>query len=251
MTEAELRDYWRTLRGRVAAMAAVDTERLVFGAHSAAWGHGYGILPPVPERRIARFESQNRIQLPLAYRTFLTHYGAGGAGPGYGIADFSRAIAPHDFTVPFPFTDTVELDERHTDDHPIRQREGLGYLGTAGCGIDSYIELNGAQPGTVWCDGDGAFCRLEDFQTWVERWASRVERATAIILQFQTLAERHAAGVLTLERAASVLGPQISRRPVGDGTWTVRFASGGGELRCDDGGAVLDVVGPRKGGIGS
>jgi hypothetical protein len=247
VTEAELCDYWRTLRARVAAMAAADTERLIFGAHSAAWGHGYGILPPVPEKQVGRFESRNRLQLPPAYRTFLTHYGSGGAGPGYGIADFSRAVAPHDFTV--PFSDTVALEGVHSGG----PREGLGYLGTAGCGSDSYIELNGAQPGTVWCSGagDGAFYSCEDFQTWMERWASRVEQATAIIVQFRDLTRRHAAGALTLARAVSVLGPQISRRPVGDGTWTVRFASGGGALRCDEVGAVLDVVGPRKGGIGS
>ena len=70
-------------------------------------------------------------------------------------------------------------------------------------------------------------------------------------MQFRDITRRHAAGALTLARAVSVLGPQISRRPVGDGTWTVRFASGGGALRCDEVGAVLDVVGPRKGGIGS
>ncbi len=253
MTEAELCDYWRMLRARVAVMAAMDTERLVFGAHSAAWGHGYGILPPISEKQIARFESRNRLQLPPAYRTFLIHYGAGGAGPGYGIADFSRAIAPHDFTVPFPFSGTVALDAHHAASCAGRAPEGLGYLGTAGCGSDAYIELNGTQPGTVWCSGagDGAFYPYEDFHTWMERWAGRVERATAIIVQFRDLTERHAAGALTLERAVSVLGPQISRRPVGDGTWTVRFASGGGALRCDEVGAVLDVVGPRKGGLGS
>jgi hypothetical protein len=251
VTESELCAYWTNLRVRVAAMAAVDTDRLIFGAHLTSLGHRYEILQPVPEESLRRFEARNRLRIPLAYRTFLLHYGAGGAGPGYGIVDFSRAIAPHDFTVPFPYTDTVDLEEHHTDDHLLWKREGLGYLGTLGCGIDWYIELNGPQRGTVWCDGDGAFYRYEAFQVWMDRWATRIERGLGVIVRYRELTRQHAAGGLTLSGAEAVLGPEISRREEGEGTWRVRLASGGGDLRCDADGAVLSVVGPRKGGIGS
>ncbi len=247
MTEAELCAYWAALRTRVAAMAAADGERLIFGAHSPAWGHDYYILPPVPEESLRRFETRNRLRLPMVYRTFLRCYGAGGAGPDYGIADFSFAIAPHDFTVPSPVADTIEHGEEHAGEH----REGLGYLGTAGCGIDWYIELNGPRPGTVWRDGEGMLCRYEDFHTWMDRWAARVERSLESIARFRLLSERHAASALTVEAAAAVLGPEVSRRRDEDGTWSVWFALGGGHLRCDSAGSVLSIVGPRKGGLGS
>ncbi|MCB9764325.1 MAG: SMI1/KNR4 family protein [Alphaproteobacteria bacterium] len=249
MTEAELHDYWRAQRARVARLKARDPRRVLFGAHSDRWGHRYRVARVVPEAKLVAFEERCGRRLPLEYRTFLRSYGAGGAGPDYGIRRFQEAILPHTYPIPWGHTDTVETDGL-LDDHPVWRHDGLGFLGTAGCGIDWYIELNGPQPGTVWCDGDGALYKYPPFQPWFEHWAARAEQAVAIIQAFTALKQRFdAKGGLDEAAVVEALGaPERSTRR-DDGVEELWFARGGGHvLRGPDGG-ILDVVPPRKGCI--
>jgi hypothetical protein len=163
--------YWREARVRLAALARLDPKcELVFASDA----HRYKVLEPVSEREIAAFERQHKLKLPLEYRAFLKGFGAGGAGPDYGIYEFSDLYVGN-VAERFPRTETREWPE--DPDDPLWRFPGLLCVGTAGCGIDAFLEVNGAQPGTMWIDaGPGeTFVRMDSFGAWYNAWLERVE----------------------------------------------------------------------------
>jgi hypothetical protein len=163
--------YWRTARSRVKALKVLDANcKLVFASDA----HRYEVLPPVREGDIAGFERRNGIQLPLEYRLFLLHCGAGGAGPDYGLYAFAD-LEPWHVAERFPLLQTQAFSE--DDDDPLWRFPGLLCLGTAGCAIDWYLEVNGSVPGTMWVDaGPGeALTRVASFGAWYSAWLERVE----------------------------------------------------------------------------
>ena len=163
--------YWIDVQRRISGMRQIDARcELVFGSSM----HRYMNYEPVSEERLARFESINCVTLPPEYRSFLTAFGAGGAGPDYGIYDFAKieSVSVRDR---FHLTDTSEWPE--DDDDPMWDLPGLLPISTSGCAIDWSIEINGPQPGTMWVDaGPGdRLMRCETFGTWYEQWLDRVE----------------------------------------------------------------------------
>ncbi len=64
-----------------AKLREAGPEGTVFGAGS----HRYALRPCATEKEVKAFERKHKIELPEAYRTFLTQVGNGGAGPDYGI----------------------------------------------------------------------------------------------------------------------------------------------------------------------
>lgn len=60
--------------------------------HAALRSHSFGeeehrfrLTPPLPPSRLDIFESVHGVELPLAYRSFLTRIGGSGASPFYGL----------------------------------------------------------------------------------------------------------------------------------------------------------------------
>ena len=143
----DLRD-WTKLKDEVKTFREVDDLGVVFGSRTRGFGHEYQTLPVVPEKELAEFERRTALELPLEYRTYLQVFGAGGAGPDYGIYDFRETVQHEDFSIPFPFTETTySLDEDYSDDDPVWDMPGTALICSHGCGIESAIELNGQKPG--------------------------------------------------------------------------------------------------------
>ena len=163
--------YWETARTRITDIRRIDRQHnLVFGSD----GHRYRIEKPIVESRLKQFECRNGVDLPVEYRTFLGSFGAGGAGPDYGIFAFSE-VESHDVSTPFHITDSTEWPE--DDEDPMWHLSGLLPISTSGCGVDWSIEINGPQPGTMWVDaGPGDhLMRCQSFGTWFGDWLDRIE----------------------------------------------------------------------------
>ncbi|TWU09357.1 hypothetical protein CA54_45980 [Symmachiella macrocystis] len=161
--------YWNEARQRVIEMRCIDSRHnLVFGSD----GHKYQILKRVSEERLLEFESKNELQLPAEYRSFLTSFGAGGAGPGYGMYDF-RKVESAGVERRFHLTDSQEWPD--DDDDPLWDLPGLLNISTSGCSHDWWIEINGPQPGTMWVNAGDRLLRSDSFGTWYGQWLDRVE----------------------------------------------------------------------------
>lgn len=167
--------FWLDLREKVKRFDKLDDADLVFGARTRGIGHAYRLLPSVTDREILSFEKNNGFELPPEYRAYLQNFGAGGAGPYYGVADFRTAVLPHVFDEPFPYTERVDYDEVANDD-PIWDHPGLAYLIECGCCAGYFIELNGATPGQLWCDWSEACANWGDSLLSLYReWEDKVE----------------------------------------------------------------------------
>ncbi len=189
--------YWHAARRRIATLASLDPRReLVFASES----HDYRVLDPVSEQQLANFERASANRLPHDYRAFLLHYGAGGAGPDYGIYDFHH-LDRANVSLRFPLTATQDWPEDGRD--PLWKRPGLLTISTSGCAIDWYLEVNGPQPGTMWVNaGPGEqLMRTESFGAWFSDWLDRVERGVHAHVVIRRLVER---GAGFTEIAASI-----------------------------------------------
>lgn len=185
--------YWAGVREKVHAFDALDDRGLIFGARTRGYGHDDAILPVVPESELVAFEHRTGLTLPLEYRTFLEAYGAGGAGPNYGIRDFRQDGFEDRLSTPFPGTDTiwypedgVEEDptEFPPEDDPVWQFPGLAYICNHGCGAESLIELNGADPGRMWCSWNEGLLKGTRFHEFYDRW---LETTEAMLEQYRCL----------------------------------------------------------------
>lgn len=171
--------FWRQLREKVKSFDKLDDANLVFGARTRGPGHNYALLPRVTDQEILSFEKNNGFELPPEYRIYLQNFGAGGAGPYYGVADFRTAVLPHVFAEPFPYTEETWYDEV-ADDDPLWDPPGLAYLIECGCGSGYYIELNGATPGQLWCTWTEALSNWNSllglYQAWEDKVGNGLER---------------------------------------------------------------------------
>lgn len=166
--------YWQELRRKMKTFAELDDAEVVFGARTRGAGHAYGVLPKVTDAEIKTFEENNGFGLPDAYRIFLQEFGAGGAGPNYGVADYRTYVMPYAFQTPFPYDEETWFDDVGDDD-PIWDAPGLVWLSDLGCGAGYRLELNGRSPGRMWCDWAQACSPSGSFQVWYGNWARRVE----------------------------------------------------------------------------
>ena len=136
-------EYWREAREKIEKFKKLDDQKLVFGANTFGIGHKYEVFPVVTDQEILAFEAKRQLELPLQYKTYLQTFGAGGAGPYYGIEDFREYVSAGNYEETFPYTETVDYDEMD-DDQPIWDYPGLAYLCTAGCGTDFMMEFRGS-----------------------------------------------------------------------------------------------------------
>ena len=217
-------DYWTEVRQRIIEMRHIDFScNMVFGSNS----HKYKINRRVSERRLRAFEVKNDVELPSEYRAFLTAFGAGGAGPDYGIYSFAR-IGSHSVRERFHLTESCEWPE--DDDDPIWDLPGLLPISTSGCGIDWSIEINGPQPGTMWVDaGPGdQLMRCDSFGTWYSKWLDRIEDG---LRKYQVIAEMVFWGT-----AVEEISKAIDVEPYAiedDGASYLRFQDVPGRIRTD------------------
>ncbi len=174
MNENDYLNYWAKLKDEVKTFGTQDDHGVIFGSRTERFGHDYKVLPVVPEKELVEFERRTGLDLPLEYRTYLQSFGAGGAGPNYGIYDFRETVQNEDFSVPFPLTETTySIEDDYPDDDPIWDLPGLAYICSHGCAIESAIELNGPCPGTVWCESGTDIFRIGSFFDFYKEWADK------------------------------------------------------------------------------
>ena len=227
---AELGDMLRRLR-------ATDHSFLVFGSKQ----HRYRLGPPLSEAELVGFEAANGIRLPEPYRKFLATVGNGGAGPFYGLeplGTFGR-----DLSQPFPFTTATErLPDGELE--PLLDRGGYpGVLEFCheGCGIFSYLVVNGPTYGTIWGGRAEELCPTgSTFDVWYRQWLERVLR----VLDNERLISRLRVGMSRAEVLAEV-GGDWQERPAFRGP--VRYLEAAGipvQLELDERDIVVKVAPP-------
>lgn len=193
-----------TVREKLAELRAADPDLRMSGASR----HGYELRPPVTEALLTRLEAEVGMPLPEDYRTFLTYYGDGGAGPYYGVLPLAESVMAvtdcHDVSVlgrDCPLTTDVSFAEllgkpAEWTEHVARldndpeyaagwDRLQTEYLAEPwphgclpiceyGCGDRFFLVLRGPRRGTVWVDSlssaTGLYCLEVDFGTWYETW---------------------------------------------------------------------------------
>jgi hypothetical protein len=157
---AELGNLLRRLR-------ATDAGFRVFGSEQ----HRYSVGPTLSESELAAFESANRIRLPNDYRQFVAMIGNGGAGPFYGLAPLNAY--GRNLSQPFPVATVMDaLADEDLERLPDDCDEYPGILEVChqGCGIHSYLVVNGLAHGMIW-DGREKFYPTElTFGMWYRRW---------------------------------------------------------------------------------
>lgn len=147
-------------------LRSADATRRVFGSSV----HGYRMGPVLSEADILSFESSNELRLPDDYRRFLAIVGNGGAGPFYGLeplGTFGR-----DLSKPFTLVRSTEDDPDETA--PDSELFG-GVLDIChqGCGIFSYLVVNGPTFGTMWDGREDWWPTGLSFGAWYRSWAQR------------------------------------------------------------------------------
>jgi hypothetical protein len=149
-----------------------------FGAE----GHGWVFHPPLTETHVSAAEQRLRIELPQAYREFITRISSGGAGPAYGLLPFDSAIVEGgSLDIPFPWTEAHNPYDGGPDpSDEVWDAQAYGTLAICheGCGHLHRLVVSGEARGLMWIDSrvsDGGFIPLGiDFQTWYERWLDGV-----------------------------------------------------------------------------
>ena len=211
MDRRDYLDYWAGARETVKSFAARDDRRIIFGACTRGYGHEYKILPTIPEADLIAFERKTGLTLPLEYRTFLEAYGAGGAGPSYGLYDFRDERFRMDLSTPFPATEDVwGPDEECPEEEPVWKLPGLVYICNHGCGAESLIELNGPDPGRIWTEWAEGVRRGERFFDFYREWLDNSEAALDQYRLLQSIANREPPldpdRAVTLDDIVGILG---------------------------------------------
>lgn len=147
--------------------------------------HRFRLGPPLPEPRVAAFESEHGIRLPESYRSFLTTVGHAGAGPHYGLKRLDEwdhavldRIPPGHLATPFPVSPTdpapgpdwyEALGDDDAEPYP-----GALTLTSRGCSFSTLLVVSGPARGRVVnIDLDlrpPVFCHDTDFLAWYGRW---------------------------------------------------------------------------------
>ncbi|MFI1172843.1 SMI1/KNR4 family protein [Streptomyces melanogenes] len=133
--------------------------------------HQFHLGPPLSEERVQSFETDHGIELPSAFRAFLTQLGATGASPLYGLLPLEQyelftmdpepaASAPRGFT---------PLEQRqHHDDLFLHIIE-------AGCSDLVLLGITGPLSGRILTGNSDGFWGPDlspaaDFIAWYELW---------------------------------------------------------------------------------
>lgn len=138
---------------------------------------------------LARFEQDNGITLPEAYREFITTVGNGGAGPYYGMyrhdgTDWNNPNYPLEerqpgfLATPFPHSERFQpyrpgysdQDQEHFDTSWL---SGSLVLAEFGCGAYFRLVVTGKARGQVWFEdfaSDGGLTPGPDFHDWYQAW---------------------------------------------------------------------------------
>ncbi len=174
------------IHGRIAEIRRLDPEFRLFGACK----HRHRLKPPLSTQEILAFEKRMGVELPAAYRTFLTTVGNGGAGPHYGLFDLAEALRedekwhegmPGFYTTPFPHTTNwnPQFEEQPEDYEEGRWITGSLILGHFGCGAYHRLVVTGELTGEVWFDdrgSDGGVTREGEFADWYLSWLDETYR---------------------------------------------------------------------------
>lgn len=172
------------IKEKLALLKEKDRDFRVFGSST----HRYELFAPVPEQRIERFENDNRIKLPADYNFFLTQIGDGGAGPDYGIIPFEKAFADTQPDKFFQWSNESEVVfSEETEQSALEweeweeNRSGTARISEHGCGIYTFLVVNGRSYGEMWVDCFGSMKPLEisfieDYKNWLERNIARLDK---------------------------------------------------------------------------
>lgn len=201
MDDRAVIDHLQVVAAKLSELRRADIQYSVFGAER----HRYELRPVASEQKLAAFESQFRIALPVGYRRFLLELGDGGAGPYYGLEPLKNAIFRDlhyksdsdllDPSQPFPCQNHWNL--KFEGDVPSQQyadfeREysdnkwvnGLIRICNFGCGVSLNLVVNGPEYGSIWVDdrvSDGGIYPdpyfgqkgRTKFLDWYELWLDR------------------------------------------------------------------------------
>ncbi len=125
---------------------------------------------PVSVSAVEAFERNNRVELPEAYRWFVTHVVSGGPGPANGLLPFRHSAVDGRFAE--PWIDPVAWNANESGDGGLY--DGVLPVADLGCGSLAVLVLNGPHAGEVWNDftaGSEGFERAAtDFITWYSDW---------------------------------------------------------------------------------
>jgi hypothetical protein len=178
----------------------LDRQFSVFGSDS----HQYRLGPPLSERALAQCEERLGLQLPTAYRLFVTRIGEEGAGPYYGLFPldgsdpeditepdqlrkpfrWAQAFNPYDWEDPCRQEDVWCDEEEYVDEETVPQIilsvPGALYICHYGCAIRFFLIVKGQCLGEVWRDSQaddagvmpecGPDGRHLGFLDWYEKW---------------------------------------------------------------------------------
>lgn len=173
--EADHAAAWRWMVRKVAELRIKDLELAVHGARTHGVGHHWKILPCLSIPQILSLERKLGIRLPDELAAYLLFYGAGGAGPGYGIEDLCAGLPRGDLSKPFAYHERSLETGNWQDNEPIEAYSGLVYLGTHGCSLDFHMELVGDRPGRVWTENDVGATSLPGLMALYEKWVIQTE----------------------------------------------------------------------------
>lgn len=206
----------------------------VFGSEQ----HRYRLGPTLSEAELAAFESGNGIRLPEDYRQFLSAVGNGGAGPFYGLEPLDTF--GRDLSRPFPLikaTDT--LTDEELDQLPDRgEYPGILEFCHQGCGIFSYLVVNGLAYGTIWEGREDFYPTGLAFGVWYWRW---LERAL-LALDNERLVPRLRVGMSRADVIAEIGGEWEARPALGRLVWYFESADFPAQLELDERDVVIKVT---------
>ena len=139
-------DFIADAQAIVARLRILDRRRVAFGAGR----YGYRFNAPLARAQVEAFEARYQVELPAAYRRFVTELGNGGPGPFYGVT-------PLDLDAPqlgqvFPYAEATPFDDDTPDAAWEGAIPGAVEVGEYGCAAYFLLVLRGPRAGEVWWD---------------------------------------------------------------------------------------------------
>ncbi|MFJ5607864.1 SMI1/KNR4 family protein [Streptomyces sp. NPDC093221] len=167
--------------------------------------HQFRLAPPLSAIQVMRFEAEAQIELPVAYRAFLTELGGSGASPFYGLLPLKKCEL---FTMnpqgehgsPRAFTETNR-----------RRAEGDLFLNIieAGCSDLVLLGITGPLTGRILTGNSDGFwgpdvSSASDFLAWYERWLDQMASGCDNrALELTSPAARHQSSRLAVRSSAA------------------------------------------------
>ncbi|MFB7342814.1 SMI1/KNR4 family protein [Streptomyces hydrogenans] len=134
--------------------------------------HGFRLGPRVRPAEADAFEAEHHVELPAAYRTFLTGLGGSGAGPFHGLLPLEECRL---YTMNRKPADGGPRGFTHVS-HPDAQRGDLFlHVVEMGCSDLCLVAVTGPLTGRVLTGNADGFLppnvsSARDFLGWYERW---------------------------------------------------------------------------------